>query len=365
VVQQANQEQQQALSRNDPTLMQDTATPDYFQELAQTQRGLQTGGVTAIKLLALKWGPISLQGTNAQGTTTETWQTSYADGSTQQSTDLNVYTLVQHGAGWLIAADEHPNMPLGQPVPGGSTAPQAPSAPTAPAPRPTTPSGASPAPGADQSRNWAGYSASGGPFTSVSGSWTVPNVAPSGTLGSADATWVGIGGVTSDDLLQAGTQATVDSPGQVTYSAWVEALPQASQTVPLTVKPGDTITVTLAQQASGLWQVQIVNQTTGQRYQTSVQYRSSLSSAEWIEEAPAAVSTGVRIVPLDNFGQVQFQHGTATLNGRTVTIAQAGATPITMYGRGEQVLTQTSPLSSDGGSFTVTRLPNGGTSTSR
>jgi hypothetical protein len=186
----------------------------------------------------------------------------------------------------------------------------------------------------------------------------VPTVAQSSALGSADATWVGIGGVTSDDLIQAGTQASVDSPGQVSYSAWVETLPRAARTVPLTVNPGDTINVSLSQQSTGTWQVSIVDQTTGQRYQTTVQYTSSLSSAEWIEEAPAAVSTGVRIVPLDNFGQVQFQNGSATLNGRTVTIAQAGATPITMHGRGGQVLTQTSPVGSDGSSFTVTRSAN-------
>jgi hypothetical protein len=193
----------------------------------------------------------------------------------------------------------------------------------------------------------------------------VPTVDERSALGSADATWVGIGGVTSDDLLQAGTQATVDSSGQVTYSAWVEALPQASRTVPLDVNPGDAITVTLTQQAGGTWQVSILNQTTGQRYQRVVQYNSSLSSAEWVEEAPAAVSAGVRIVPLDNFGQVQFQKGSATLNGRQVTIAQAGATPITMAGRGGQALAQTSALGADGSSFTVTRQAGAGTSNGR
>src|ERR1041385_7576167 len=47
--------------------------------------------------------------------------------------------------------------------------------------------------------NWAGYVASGGTYTGVSGSWVVPSVSdPTGE--SADATWVGIGGVGSDDL---------------------------------------------------------------------------------------------------------------------------------------------------------------------
>ena len=48
-------------------------------------------------------------------------------------------------------------------------------------------------------------------------------------------------------------------------------------------------------------------------YQTTLHYASSLSSAEWIEEAP---SSGRRIIPIDDFGTVQF---TAAM-----TIALAG-----------------------------------------
>jgi hypothetical protein len=364
-VQQANAEQQQALARKDPSVMQDTATPSYFQALIQTQRDLLGSGVTAIKLLSLQWGQVAVQGTDAQATTTETWQTSYADGTTDQSTDLNLYTLVQQGSRWLVAGDDHPNTHLRQPAPGAPTAPRAPTAPTAPSLPPNVSSPQTGAPGADQSRNWSGYSAGGGPFTAVSGSWKVPNVDPNSSLGSADSTWVGIGGVTTDDLIQAGTQTSVHGSGRVSYSAWIETLPRAPRTVPLQVSPGDIITVTLTQQADGTWQVSMVDRTTGQSYQTSIQYNSSLSSAEWIEEAPAAVSTGVRIVTLDNFGQVQFQNATATLNGKQVTIGQTNATPITMYGRGGQLLTQLSALGSDGSSFTVTRLPSGATPNSR
>ena len=346
VIQRANTEQQQALAQNDPTVMQDTATPGYFRVLVQTQRDMQTGGVSAIKLLNLQWGPISVQGNSAQATTIETWQTSFADGTSAQSTDRNVYTLVQQGGAWLIAADAHPDTQLNQPGPG----------PSGPSSLPTAPSGP---PGASQSRNWAGYAASGSQFTAVSGTWTVPQVNAGGSAGGADATWVGIGGVTSTDLVQAGTQAEVTGPGQVSYGAWIETLPQPAQTVPLTVNPGDTITVSLTQQASGSWQISIQDKTTGQNFQTTVLYNSSQSSAEWIEEAPAAASVGLRIVTLDDFGQVQFQNGTATEGGRQVTIAQAGGQPITMYGRGGQPLAQPSPLGSDGSSFTVTRVGSG------
>jgi hypothetical protein len=67
----------------------------------------------------------------------------------------------------------------------------------------------------NHSNNWAGYVATGGTFTSVSGSWIVPQVNATGT--SSDATWVGIGGTTSRDLIQTGTRAVVNSNGQVSY----------------------------------------------------------------------------------------------------------------------------------------------------
>ena len=74
-----------------------------------------------------------------------------------------------------------------------------------------------------QSRNWAGFAATGGTFTAVSGAWTVPNVSAGSTPG-ADATWVGIGGVGTTDLIQAGTDSTVQG-GRVVYTAWMETLP--------------------------------------------------------------------------------------------------------------------------------------------
>src|SRR5205085_3777558 len=96
--------------------------------------------------------------------------------------------------------------------------------------------------GQGTSRNWAGYAARGGTFTSVSGTWTIPEVAIDSAFG-ADATWVGIGGLRTRDLIQAGTQQSVTGSGSVTYEAWVEKLPAVARPVPLTVLPGHTISV--------------------------------------------------------------------------------------------------------------------------
>ncbi len=350
VIQRANDEQQQAFAKHDPTVMRDTATADYYSELVQTERDMENAGVTAIKLLKLEWGPVSVQGTSAQATTYETWQTTYNDGSTEQDRERNVYTLTLQGGAWKVQADDHPDANLDQPPSGvtGNPSPTSPSASGAPG---TSPAPTSPVVG-DQSDNWAGYTATGGTFTAVAGTWTVPNVDTTAG-GAGDATWVGIGGANTHDLIQAGTDATVLGTGRVRYTAWIEMLPQAPETVPLSVSPGDVVTVSLARQSSGDWLITFDDHTTGKHYQTTEQYDSSLTSAEWIEEAPAG---GRRVLPLDNFGTVQFRDGSAVEDGRKVTIAQAGAQPITMINRSGQPIASPSALGSDGASFSVSRL---------
>ncbi len=210
-----------------------------------------------------------------------------------------------------------------------------------------------PASQANISRNWAGYAAASGSFTGVTGTWTVPHLISSGSFGS-DATWVGIGGVHSRDLIQAGTEETSTQSGAVQYDAWIEMLPQASRPVQLGIKPGDSVTVSINQQGSNQWLIQFQNNTTGETYQTTTHYSSSLSSAEWIEEAPSA-GRGGRILPLNNFGSVQFSGGTAVQNGKTVTIAESGAQPITLIGSGGSALVTPSVLTSDGQGFTVSQ----------
>jgi hypothetical protein len=201
------------------------------------------------------------------------------------------------------------------------------------------------------SSNWAGYVASTGTFTSVGGSWIVPQAVGSNANLSADATWVGIGGVSSTDLIQAGTQDIIQN-GTSTYTAWYELLPASSVQVPLAVHPNDGITVSITQQSNGQWQISFSDTTTGQSYQTSVSYASSLSSAEWIEEMP---SDQRGLVPLDNFGIVSFTDGLTTQNGSQVSISESGAQPMTMITRNDQALATPSSLGADGASFTVTR----------
>src|SRR5438067_6974472 len=165
-LQQANEAQQQAFNQSQPQLLLDTATTAHYDELVQIDTALRNRGVTAIALVSIRFDQISVSGSTADAVTTETWRATSADGSTAEDTSQNDYTLVLEGGSWKVQSDVQPS--------------------TASENLGTT------------SQNWSGYAATGGTFTSVSGTWIVPSV--SVTTAGADATWVGIGGATSTDL---------------------------------------------------------------------------------------------------------------------------------------------------------------------
>lgn len=338
-IRRANAAQQQALATGNPTPMRDSSTAAYYEEMQRINGDLTNGGITAIELVRMDFGQITVNGNSAKATTTETWRSTLDDGTTDETTDRNEYSLVAENGSWKIESDDHPDSAAS----GGQGT------------QPTSP--ARTAPNTGVSRNWAGYVATGGTFTSISGTWTIAE--PTAATAGIDATWVGIGGFGSDDLVQAGTQANVTRSGDVRYTAWIERLPGAAQTVALTVSGGDSVTVTLTEQSSGQWLVSLWNNTTGKSYDTTVRYASTRSSAEWIEEAP---SSGRGVVPLDDFGSVRFTSSAARMDGRDISIKDAGGKPVTMADASGQTLASPSGLGADGSSFTVTRGHGGSSS---
>jgi len=326
VIVRANEAQQKAFVTGDVALMRDTATASYFDELTQINTDLARGGVTGFSLVRIEWGDVAISGSTAAATAYETWRTNYGDGSQDRRTDRNDYSLVLESGAWKIQADMQGGALSGTP----GTAP----AQTQPDTTTTTPARIT-----DTSSNWSGYVANGGTYTSVTGTWVVPQVGATTT--GADATWVGIGGVTGTDLIQAGTQATVTGDGSVTYSAWTEILPDYSRTAPLQVTSGDTVTVTITEQSSGVWLIVMVNNTTSDSFEKTLRYDSSRSSAEWIQEAP---STSRGIVPLSDFGTVRFLAGSAVRDGVTLGLSALGATPVAMVNRAGQLVALPSTL---------------------
>lgn len=205
------------------------------------------------------------------------------------------------------------------------------------------------------STNWAGWMATTGTYTKVSGSWVTPQISGgNGTSTSADAAWIGIGGVSSNDLIQVGTMNIVSASGQLTTVCFYELLPAAAQNiVAVSVSPGDSMSASITETSVGQWQIYIINNTTGQSYTKSVSYASSYSSAEWIEEDPSN-SSGA-LVPLANFTTVAFTNGMATSNGVNQNILANQAVRITLVNSSAQPLATTSALGSGGSSFSVTR----------
>jgi hypothetical protein len=125
--------------------------------------------------------------------------------------------------------------------------------------------------------NWAGYVSDTGTYTSISGSWVVPTVTDISANG-ADATWIGIGGVLSHDLIQTGTEAVPDTDGGIDYQAWYELLPSGSVTVPLSVHAGDSMNAMITKESNtNTWLITLIDTTTGKSYSTTVNYTSSLS----------------------------------------------------------------------------------------
>ncbi|HVV66684.1 MAG TPA: G1 family glutamic endopeptidase [Candidatus Saccharimonadales bacterium] len=223
---------------------------------------------------------------------------------------------------------------------------------------PTAPAPSGPQPGSAQvttgytSSNWSGYMATSGTFTAVSGSWHATNATGNGTTTSADSTWIGIGGVTSGDLIQVGTQNIISANGQVVTSAFYEMLPAYAQTIPgVTVAPGDSMSASITEVGSSLWAITIADNTDGQSFSITVSYASSLSSAEWIEEDPSY--SAHQQIPFDNFQAAYFTGATTTQNGIAANLATSTAQPVIMVNNNGQAIAVPSVINS-GNSFSVT-----------
>jgi hypothetical protein len=119
----------------------------------------------------------------------------------------------------------------------------------------------------------------------------------------------------------------------------------------LAVSAGDSVTVSLQEQANGDWLITFVNNNSGKSYQLTTQYASSRSSAEWVVEAPSARRG--RVLPLDAFGSVSFTQAATVKDGQALSIAEASGRPITMIAQRGRALARPSALDQDGASFNV------------
>jgi hypothetical protein len=217
------------------------------------------------------------------------------------------------------------------------------------------------------STNWSGYAVTGssGSVTYVQGSWKVPAVAGSRFTTAYSSFWVGIDGFSSSTVEQIGTDSDVQR-GKPVYYAWYEFYPlEAMQTISgFIIKPGNIIDASVTY-ASSAFTLYIEDVNTSQSFSitesvANLGYTPAMSSAEWIAEAP---SSYFGVLPLANFGTVNFGYdstrvtGTcyATVGGVLGSIGSFGAAvqEITMVSRRGAVKALPTSLSGDGTSFSV------------
>ncbi|MHB1500010.1 MAG: G1 family glutamic endopeptidase [Candidatus Dormibacteria bacterium] len=142
--------------------------------------------------------------------------------------------------------------------------------------------------GVVQSPNWSGYFMGDGPYTQVSGTFSVPSLYQ-GQSNSYMAEWAGIDGASNSNLIQAGIVETQDpsNPSNFYIVPWWEILPSPETPITtMTVAPGDLLTITIAQQSGSSWSISLLDTTNGQSFTTVQTYTGPLSSVEWIVEAP-------------------------------------------------------------------------------
>ena len=258
------------------------------------------------------------------------------------------HSVVSH----LVAVAQPPVTPgKGNVGPSPTTSPSPSNSPS-PSTSPTPTPGPAPVYGYTSS-NWAGYLAPSGGYSGVNASWTVPGASGNGRSLTADATWIGIGGVTSSDLIQVGTTDFVSRGGQVTSNAFYEMLPASETPVPgMTIGPGDQMSASVTQLAGSQWQISISNSTRQEAFSINVTYASTNSTAEWIEEDPSY--SGGSLVPFDRFGSTSFSGASVTAGGTTENLVGAGAQAIIMLGSSGLPVATPSAVDGAGAGFSVT-----------
>jgi Peptidase A4 family len=251
-----------------------------------------------------------------------------------------------------------------------------------------------------ETSNWSGYAvanfSTGELYSAAQASWTVPAVSynpmppvchsvfirgstrqvcsSASAEAEYSASWVGIGGfcenpdctTVDNTLIQIGTEQEVSASGATQYYAWVEMLPNNplvisprypfcdSLSCAYPVAPGDNITASLACQTdcstlgqTQTWGLTMRNATRGWIFSTTVNYASTLLSAEWIQEAP---SSSAGVLPLADFTTVTFD---PTVNAADSTPNLTGPDAIVMVDPYGETASPSSPENSSNNTFAV------------
>ena len=199
------------------------------------------------------------------------------------------------------------------------------------------------------SLNWSGYASINSTFTDAKGSWVQPAATCNGKS-TYSSFWVGLDGYSSNTVEQLGTEADC-SKGKPVYYAWWEIFPDPSRMIGrFVVTPGATYTAEVQVVAGDLTLTLSGGGNQPFSFGTGLG-NASLSSAEWIAEAPSMCAKSCRELPLTDFGAVNFSDASA--NGGPIDDSAWSFDPLTMVtGNGTAKATPSS-LDPTGSAFSI------------
>jgi Peptidase A4 family len=208
------------------------------------------------------------------------------------------------------------------------------------------------------STNWSGYATyqTGATFTDVQGTWVQPTATCPSRKAQYSSFWVGIDGYNSGTVEQIGTDADCARRNTPVYYAWYEMFPNPPVNLSMTISPGNTISAEISVSGDS-FTLTLTNVTTGATFTTTQTLSgASKSSAEWVAEAPSSCFIQCSVLPLANFGTVNFSGSFTTGNGHTGSISDSAWSndEIVMVTNSGKVKAQPSVLSLDGTAFSVT-----------
>jgi hypothetical protein len=184
-----------------------------------------------------------------------------------------------------------------------------------------------------QTTNWAGYDATGGPFTGVRGTFTVPGVGAGATSSEYTTVWVGLDGADNDNLMNAGIIEEVDPSNASAFlvsAFWVIGVGSSLNMIDsVDVSAGDTVSVIISQVSGTTWEISLQDVTNGESYSTTQTYTGPGSEADWIVSS-GSVEPFTPAVSFSNLGVA----GTATGLEEPVLYVgnSAAATPSALSG---------------------------------
>ena len=171
------------------------------------------------------------------------------------------------------------------------------------------------------------------PAKMVFAEWKVPTIKTSPNEPGTQTVgfWVGLGGYSTGQLLQAGTAATVTG-NSVSYWAWTEWVPAGYNTDSLAIQAGDTVSVLVCAPETDHGYVSMMNQRTNVAISIGVTDQGGTTHLRWIDGR--VDRRGHRHPEMPDFGSVTFVHSIE--RGHAGRCHQSGARVYRKHGRERQ-----------------------------